>query len=174
MPPDVNPSILEVPQPEAGNLSVSMLPKIIGFDVPPLYEQVDASLDEAIDLARIAAKQGTSALLGVAFNAFAGPVGAVQRERIPLLGFDGGGFTGYGGRLEPAGLVHKGEGVLNQDDMRALGGPSAFHALRASLRRGYDAGGIGGQVPTRAALSGRSDGAGNLVVEIDLSRNKKK
>ena len=29
-------------------MSVSMLPKIIGFDVPPLYEQVDASLDEAI------------------------------------------------------------------------------------------------------------------------------
>ncbi|WP_164087155.1 phage tail tape measure protein [Stenotrophomonas maltophilia] len=118
------------------------------------------------DMARIAAKQATSALFNAAFNAFAGPVGAVQRERIPLPGFDGGGFTGYGGRLEPAGLVHKGEGVLNQDDMRALGGPSAFHALRASLRRGYDAGGIGGQVPARVALSGRQGGQGGPFVEI--------
>lgn len=118
------------------------------------------------DMARIAAKQATSALFNAAFNAFAGPVGAVQRERIPLPGFDGGGFTGYGGRLEPAGLVHKGEGVLNQDDMRALGGPSAFHALRASLRRGYDAGGIGGQVPARVSLSGRQGGQGGPFVEI--------
>lgn len=118
------------------------------------------------DLARIAAKQAMSALFSAGFNAFAGPVGAVQRERIQIPGFDGGGFTGYGGRLEPAGLVHKGEGVLNQDDMRALGGPSAFHALRASLRRGYDAGGIGGQVPTRVGLSGRSGGQGGPFVEI--------
>ncbi|MDG9990556.1 phage tail tape measure protein [Stenotrophomonas sp. GD04024] len=118
------------------------------------------------DLARIAAKQATSALFSAGFNAFAGPVGAVQRERIQIPGFDGGGFTGYGGRLEPAGLVHKGEGVLNQDDMRALGGPSAFHALRAALRRGYDAGGIGGQVPARVALSGRQGGQGGPFVEI--------
>ncbi|WP_164085919.1 phage tail tape measure protein [Stenotrophomonas maltophilia] len=118
------------------------------------------------DLARIAAKQATSALFSAGFNAFAGPVGAVQRERIQIPGFDGGGFTGYGGRLEPAGLVHKGEGVLNQDDMRALGGPSAFHALRAALRRGYDAGGIGGQVPARVALSGRHGGQGGPFVEI--------
>lgn len=118
------------------------------------------------DLARIAAKQAMSALFSAGFNAFAGPVGAVQRERIQIPGFDGGGFTGYGGRLEPAGLVHKGEGVLNQDDMRALGGPSAFHALRAALRRGYDAGGIGGQVPARVALSGRQGGQGGPFVEI--------
>ncbi|WP_285317229.1 phage tail tape measure protein [Stenotrophomonas maltophilia group sp. Smal35] len=118
------------------------------------------------DLARIAAKQAMSALFSAGFNAFAGPVGAVQRERIQIPGFDGGGFTGYGGRLEPAGLVHKGEGVLNQDDMRALGGPSAFHALRAALRRGYDAGGIGGQVPARVALSGRQAGQGGPFVEI--------
>ncbi|MFE6057017.1 phage tail tape measure protein, partial [Kitasatospora sp. NPDC056446] len=118
------------------------------------------------DLARIAAKQATSALFNAGFNAFAGPVGTVQRERIQIPGFDGGGFTGYGGRLEPAGLVHKGEGVLNQDDMRALGGPSAFHALRAALRRGYDAGGIGGQVPARVALSGRQGGQGGPSVEI--------
>ncbi|WP_414546922.1 phage tail tape measure protein [Stenotrophomonas forensis] len=124
------------------------------------------------DLARIAAKQATSALFNAAFNAFAGPVGPVQREKI-IPGFDGGGYTGHGGRLEPAGIVHKGEGVLSQDDMRALGGPSAFHALRASLRRGYDAGGIGGQVPARVALSGRGSGQGDLIVEINNSTSGK-
>ncbi|HID8537158.1 TPA: phage tail tape measure protein [Stenotrophomonas maltophilia] len=108
------------------------------------------------DLTRIAAKQASSALFNAAFSAFAGPVGPVQRERIAPE-FDGGGFTGPGGRLEPAGIVHKGEGVLSQDDMRALGGPSAFHALRASLRRGYDVGGIGGQMPSAVAIAkGRS------------------
>lgn len=119
------------------------------------------------DLARILAKEATSALFNTAFTAFAGPVGAVQREKITIPGFDGGGFTGYGGRLEPAGIVHKGEGVLNQEDMSALGGPSAFHALRRSLRRGYASGGIAGQVSAPVALGGGSGGLGATKVEIN-------
>ncbi|WP_313274758.1 phage tail tape measure protein [Stenotrophomonas sp.] len=119
------------------------------------------------DLARISAKEATSALFNTAFTAFAGPVGAVQREKITIPGFDGGGFTGYGGRLEPAGIVHKGEGVLNQEDMSALGGPSAFHALRRSLRRGYASGGIAGQVSAPVALGGGSGGLGATKVEIN-------
>lgn len=57
-------------------------------------------------------------------------------------GFAEGGFTGYGGKYEPAGVVHKGEGVLTQEEVKALGGPQGFEDLRKSIRRGYSAGGL--------------------------------
>lgn len=57
-------------------------------------------------------------------------------------GFANGGYTGSGGKYEPAGIVHKGEGVLTQEEVKALGGPQGFEDLRKSIRRGYSAGGL--------------------------------
>lgn len=57
-------------------------------------------------------------------------------------GFAEGGFTGYGGKYDVAGLVHKGEGVLTQEEIRALGGPEGFYALRHSIKNGFADGGL--------------------------------
>jgi len=57
-------------------------------------------------------------------------------------GFSNGGYTGHGGKYDPAGIVHKGEGVLTQEEVKALGGPQGFEDLRKSIRRGYSAGGL--------------------------------
>lgn len=57
-------------------------------------------------------------------------------------GFADGGFTGHGGKYDPAGIVHKGEGVLTQEEVKALGGPQGFEDLRKSIRRGYATGGL--------------------------------
>lgn len=57
-------------------------------------------------------------------------------------GFANGGYTGHGGKYDPAGIVHKGEGVLTQEEIKALGGPQGFEDLRKSIRRGYSAGGL--------------------------------
>lgn len=54
--------------------------------------------------------------------------------------FADGGYTGSGGKYEPAGVVHAGEYVFSQDDVRAAGGPGAMDALRKGLR-GYANGG---------------------------------
>lgn len=59
-----------------------------------------------------------------------------------IFGFSEGGYTGPGHRLQPAGIVHAGEGVLSQDDVRALGGPAGFEALLDAIRHGYDRGGL--------------------------------
>lgn len=40
--------------------------------------------------------------------------------------FDSGGYTGDGGRLEPAGVVHKGEVVIPQRVVQDYGGPGYF------------------------------------------------
>lgn len=46
--------------------------------------------------------------------------------------FAEGGFTGPGGKYEPAGIVHKGEYVIPQEDVRRFGGPRFFDELRAN------------------------------------------
>lgn len=58
-----------------------------------------------------------------------------------VAGFANGGYTGHGGKYEPAGVVHKGEGVLTQEEIKALGGPQGFEDLRKSIRRGYSTSG---------------------------------
>ena len=55
--------------------------------------------------------------------------------------FWGGGYTGPGGVLEPAGIVHKGEVVWSQRDIARAGGVAVVEAMRLGLR-GYQAGGI--------------------------------
>lgn len=50
-------------------------------------------------------------------------------------GFAEGGYTGPGGKYQVAGVVHRGEGVLNQAEIRALGGPGGFYALREAIAR---------------------------------------
>ncbi len=67
-------------------------------------------------------------------------VGAIAAQTI--AGFANGGYTGHGGKYEPAGVVHKGEGVLTQEEVKALGGPQGFEDLRKSIRRGYSTGGL--------------------------------
>lgn len=69
----------------------------------------------------------------IAGQALAGPGGE---------GYANGGYTGHGGKYEPAGIVHKGEGVLTKEEVEALGGPQGFEDLWNSIRRGYSTGGL--------------------------------
>jgi hypothetical protein len=80
---------------------------------------------------------GAAALIGIAI------LGAV------MGGFDEGGYTGDGGRLTPAGIVHRGEFVMPADVV-AKRGPGYFYALMDSLR-------FERPVPP-ATLAGFSDG----------------
>lgn len=126
----------------------------VNFALTGKFQFKDLARSIIADLARIAAKQ---AIVGI--------VGSIGQTLGPkITGFDAGGYTGPGGRYEPAGIVHKGEGVLSQEDMRALGGPSAFLALRASLRRGYDKGGVVGQ---SAPLKALGSSTGGYAIEIN-------
>lgn len=72
-----------------------------------------------------------------------------------LMFFDDGGYTGPGGRLEPAGVVHKGEYVFDADSTRRLG--VGF----LSRLRGYADGGYVGPTSAVPAAAG-----GNARVEI--------
>ena len=90
---------------------------------------------------------------------------------ITDTGFANGGYTGHGAKYEPAGVVHKGEGVLTQEEVKALGGPQGFEDLRKSIRRGYSAGGLVadthrvGMGAVSAINSGRGSGEKATMVQ---------
>lgn len=86
--------------------------------------------------------------------------------------FSSGGFTGVGGRYEPAGVVHKGEGVLNQDEIRALGGEPGFNALRRAIRGpGHSMGGMAGNPMLPPSVGRQAPSGGEPKVEIHIHNN---
>lgn len=71
-------------------------------------------------------------LLDLAMNDLFGGGGSQGYGLIgKLFGFSSGGYTGPGGKNDPAGIVHKGEVVFSQDDIRRNGGVAAVEAMRA-------------------------------------------
>lgn len=70
----------------------------------------------------------------IAAQMFAGPGGE---------GYSNGGFTGIGGKFDPAGIVHKGEVVWSQEDIKRWGGVNVVEAMRTSQPpKGYSDGGL--------------------------------
>ncbi|MDC5191591.1 tape measure protein [Acinetobacter baumannii] len=76
-----------------------------------------------------------SAILGFGY-AQAGMIAAQT-----IAGFSDGGYTGNGLKHTPAGIVHKGEVVWSQDDIKRWGGVSVVESMRTSSPSGYANGG---------------------------------
>ncbi|MEO9697570.1 MAG: hypothetical protein ABJF86_10460 [Tateyamaria sp.] len=65
-------------------------------------------------------------------------------------GFSEGGYTGDGGKMQPAGVVHKGEYVMSKSATRAIG-VGNLERLHSTAKRGYSGGGlVGGNAPRLA------------------------
>lgn len=85
----------------------------------------------------------------IASSLFGGVSGVEAASQVQMAGGDGigaligangwtsGGYTGGGGKFEPAGVVHRGEYVFDQESTGRLGVP-----FLESLRRGYAGGGV--------------------------------
>lgn len=82
-----------------------------------------------------------------------------------FLGFADGGYTGNGGKYEPAGVVHKGEYVLNQKATRKIG-VANLDALNEGRIPGFDRGGYVGSAP---ALSRMHVPANQNTQEISIN-----
>ncbi|MFW1954317.1 tape measure protein [Acinetobacter guillouiae] len=67
-------------------------------------------------------------------------VGMIAAQTI--AGFSNGGYTGSGGKYDPAGIVHKGEVVFSQEDIARWGGVGNVEKLRKN--GGYSDGGVAG------------------------------
>lgn len=96
----------------------------------------------------------------VIFNAISGAMGGDTWTIGSLLknvGFATGGYTGYGGKYEPAGVVHKGEFVMTKEATKRIGVGNLY-----KMMRGYANGGVvGGSSYTGGGVS---SGATNLNI----------
>ena len=78
-------------------------------------------------------------------------------------GFAGGGYTGSGGKLQPAGMVHKGEVVFSQKDVARNGGVSAVEGIR----KGYaDGGVVGGNNSYNITVNTKAQNADQLAKQL--------
>ncbi|MBV2181678.1 MAG: phage tail tape measure protein [Castellaniella sp.] len=111
------------------------------------------------DMIRIAIQQSITGPLAGALGSglagmFGGPITDAQATNLmqnnvdPRL-FDGGGFTGAGGKYEPAGIVHKGEYVLTKEATSRIG-----VGVLDRMNKGYANGGlVGGGAAGAGAVS---------------------
>ncbi|OOO22695.1 phage tail length tape measure family protein [Agrobacterium pusense] len=116
----------------------------------------DALLDDVLNsIFKVnSAAGGSGGLLGGLLDLFGG--GASRYAGLSGGLFSEGGFTGPGGKYQPAGIVHKGEVVWSQADVARAGGVGAVEALR----KGYANGGaVGVSVPTIPSLRPANDNA---------------
>lgn len=96
----------------------------------------------------------------VIFNAISGAIGGDTWTIGSLLknvGFATGGYTGDGGKYEPAGVVHKGEFVMTKEATKRIGVGNLY-----KMMRGYANGGVVGG--TSYTGGGVSSGATNLNI----------
>jgi len=109
---------------------------------------------------------------------------AAPAEAVPS--FSSGGYTGPGGKFQPAGIVHAGEYVLRKEVVRQAGVMGFLHRLnRDGVRalRGYSSGGLVSRIysPTVASASATREmqpayfnisGVGQVPVQIDRATSR--
>tara|TARA_R110002020_G_scaffold53905_8_gene150491 strand:+ start:20279 stop:22453 length:2175 start_codon:yes stop_codon:yes gene_type:complete len=101
------------------------------------------------------AGSGGGGLLSGLFGLFGGG-GKSAFPSAPGGLYSEGGYTGAGGKYQPAGIVHKGEYVMDAETTKRIG--------VGNLRRlqGYAAGGLVG-APRMTVLGGKDTGAGSSI-----------
>lgn len=97
------------------------------------------------------------------------------------IGFDSGGYTGPGGKYEPAGIVHKGEVVFSQADVARNGGVAVVDAIRLGKKWYADGGAAVDVMPMRRPSTGaaNSNSSGivhrtemNVTMKVDGANSK--
>lgn len=108
----------------------------------------------------------------VIFNALSGLTGGSTWTMGSLMsGFSSGGYTGDGGKYDPAGIVHKGEFVFTKEATQRIGARNLYR-----LMRGYANGGsVGGSGYSRGATgsAGLAYSFGDINVDINNGNDPK-
>ena len=98
-----------------------------------------------------------------------GIVGSIDERYVGgLVGFDEGGFTGIGGKYQPAGLVHKGEYVMTKEATSLLGVDflNYLNYQTKAKPKGFSVGGAVGGGSSYAAPLMTSNQPSNIKVNV--------
>lgn len=106
---------------------------------------------------------GSSSGGGVQYDSSGLPYTVQGGVRVPA--YAEGGYTGDGGKYEPAGVAHKGEYIFTKEETAAIG-VSTLRALAKNANRGYSAGGYVG-TSTATVLPG-----GDALARIETNTSE--
>ncbi|EOA5426104.1 phage tail tape measure protein [Escherichia coli] len=95
-------------------------------------------------------------------QAMVGIVGSIGSA----IGFAGGGFTGTGGKYEPAGIVHRGEFVFTKEATSRIGVGNLYRLMRGYADGGY-VGGAGSPAQMRRAEGINFNQNNHVVIQND-------
>jgi lambda family phage tail tape measure protein len=102
-------------QEDYGKATLSIALDTLEALIPVLVAQITG-----INLANPATPLGTGLIVAAALSATL--YGLVAAAKASVSGFAEGGYTGNGGKYEPAGIVHRGEFVVNANNTRKYRG----------------------------------------------------
>lgn len=109
---------------------------------------LDKILDKMIDLAAQSLFDGA----GFGAQPGGGLLGGLFSGLFSLFGFDDGGYTGHGGKKQPAGVVHAGEFVFDAEATKKAGVQNLYRLMEMlkgndlSKLPGFDGGGFVGRM----------------------------
>ncbi|EKP2804499.1 phage tail tape measure protein, partial [Escherichia coli] len=95
-------------------------------------------------------------------QAMVGIVGSIGSA----IGFAGGGFTGTGGKYEPAGIVHRGEFVFTKEATSRIGVGNLYRLMRGYAEGGY-VGGAGSPAQMRRVEGINFNQNNHVVIQND-------
>lgn len=98
-----------------------------------------------VGLAKMAIGAFTSTPGGMSASTQAATYGGAK----PMFGYADGGYTGDGGKYQPAGVVHAGEFVMNKEATSRIGVGNLY-----KMMRGYADGGLVGSAPMSGGIGG--------------------
>ncbi len=106
-----------------------------GIAIAQAMINTELAATEALKLGPILGIPAAAVVRGLGYAS----VGLIAAQTI--AGFSDGGYTGNGLKHTPAGIVHKGEVVWSQEDIKRWGGVSVVESMRTSSPSGYANGG---------------------------------
>ncbi|EDV6184343.1 phage tail tape measure protein [Salmonella enterica subsp. enterica serovar Pomona] len=125
-------------------------------------------------MTEILLKQAMVGIVGSVGSAIGGAVGggasasagtAIQAAAANFH-FASGGFTGTGGKYEPAGIVHRGEFVFTKEATSRIGVGNLYRLMRGYATGGY-VGGVGSPAQMRRSEGIRFEQNNNVVINND-------
>ncbi|EKG8067586.1 phage tail tape measure protein [Escherichia coli] len=104
--------------------------------------------------------------IGGAFGGASASTGTAIQAAAANFHFATGGFTGTGGKYEPAGIVHRGEFVFTKEATSRIGVGNLYRLMRGYAEGGY-VGGAGSPAQMRRAEGIRFEQNNSVVIQND-------
>lgn len=151
-----------------GNVAVDAIMDLVanGAKAEDVIKRLASSLAQAALQAALLGQGPLAGLFGL--SGTGGQAGGLFGAMKKLLGFSSGGYTGSGGKYEPAGVVHKGEYVFDKAAVARLG-VGNLEALRRGAARGFADGGYVDMPRIPAPVQARGGDMPSVVVNNNAS-----